>query len=149
MIHCGPNRMHVNFVDPSLDCAATAAGVTCDCKGYNYLLCCMAGDTQANTSIFPIAFELQQCENTIATNFATIAGYVAGTDYTIPTASRDAGICNSYMLGISLVGKMRYFRVVARSTTTTEVAASWFNLFRPDESPGTSAEANCELAYFG
>jgi len=29
------------------------------------------------------------------------------------------------------------------------VAASWFNLFRPDESPGTSAEANCELAYFG
>jgi len=150
MIHCGPNKIHVNFVDPSLADAATTAGVTCDTKGHNYLLCSLCCDTQANTTLLPSAFELQQCENTVATNFATIAGYVAGTDYTLPTASRVAGNCNSYMLGISLVGKMRYFRVVAAAhATTSEVASSWFHLYRSDESPGTSAEANCEMAYFG
>ena len=150
MIHCGANKIHVNFVDPSLASAATTAGITCDTKTYNYLLCSLCCDSQANTTLLPSAFELQQADTTDATAFATIAGYVSGTDYTLPTESRVASNPNSYMLGISLVGKKRYFRVVAAAhATTTEVASSWFQLYRAETTPEGVNETNCEMSYWG
>jgi len=150
MIHCGNNAVVGAFVSATGWVSnATAAAATCDMKGHGYLLCGLMTATQSDTTCILTNFHVEDADTTDASNFATISGWVAGTDYTLATALRAASTINTYQIGIPWVGRKRYARLVSRMAATSQVAAAWYHRFRNDEMPNTDAECNCEKAFFG
>lgn len=91
----------------------------------------------------PTVLKLQESETTDATSFANIAGFIGGTDFTIPNANTAATavLQNNYKFNVNCRSRKRYLHAVyvpATTQTVTVVA----NLGRGKTSAGTAAMAN-------
>jgi hypothetical protein len=107
----------------------------------NYLT--IAIGTEASTNAVLTSFNAVESDDTNATNFANITGFVAGTDYTASDATGDGTYGASIALDIDLRGRKRYvgFIPVAANTTYNSVAAFGI-LGRYGEDPGTVADVH-------
>lgn len=86
----------------------------------------------------PSVLKLQHSDDTVASNFADISGFVGGTDFTIPNA--DTANPNLYKFNVNLQGKKRYIRAQI-SPRTTQTITGIANLSWNDQMPVTASKA--------
>lgn len=101
---------------------ATAAGYV-DRLGYDYCTINVFMTTSDATSDKPATLrilETDATQPTASSNYATITGFVSGTDYTIPAAITAASsITQPYAtFNVDCRGRKRYLRVEVSPTTT-------------------------------
>jgi len=150
MIHGAATKEKPCYVSTGVSNTATAAGATVDTKGYNYALFnVVASVTGLATNAVFNTLQVEECDTTVASSFATISGYKAGTDYTIPTQVATAGGFNTYRIGMPLNGRMRYLRVKVKSTNVTHVGYSHCQLSRAAQMPNTTTESGTVLDFQG
>lgn len=127
----------------SLGIAGAATSANIDCKGYEELQLVVTKTTHSNDYI--TVFTIQQSDDTVVTNFATVTGYVAGTDYTVASltggtnsaAEKAAGVFN-----IDLRGKKRYFRVLVTNGGVAGIVGITGTLARAEQAPITATNQN-------
>ena len=141
------NLQGLKSVCPLGPIAFTAAGVATsaniDCKGYEELQLVVTKTTHSNDYITVLT--IQQSDDTVVTNFATVSGYVVGTDYTLASltggtnaaAEKAAGVFN-----IDLRGKKRYFRVLVTNGGVAGVIGITGTLARAEQAPITATNQN-------
>jgi hypothetical protein len=92
----------------------------------------------------PTVLKLQEAETTDATNFANIAGFIGGTDFTIPNANTAATavLQNNYKFSLNCrTSRKRYIQAVI-SPATSQIITIIANLGMGGDSPVTAAKAN-------
>lgn len=107
---------------------ATAAGYV-DRLGYDYCTINVFMTTSDATSDKPATLRILESDLTTtpsaATNYATITGFVSGTDYTIPSAISSAtSITQPFAtFNVDCRGRKRYLRVEVSPVTTQIISA--------------------------
>ena len=131
----------------SVTAGATVTSAVIDCKGYEELQLVVTRTTHASDYI--TTFQIQQSDDTNASNFATVTGYVQGTsaasDFVISSlkggtdaaTEKAAGVFN-----IDLRGKKRYFRVLLTNGGSTAICGVTGTLARPEQAPITATLQN-------
>ncbi len=131
---------------------ATITSAVIDCKGYEELQFVVTKTTHSNDYI--TTFQIQQSDDTVVSNFATVTGYVQGTSTTIVSGVNDflitaltggtnaatekaAGVFN-----IDLRGKKRYFRVLVTQGGQTGILGLTGTLARGEQAPITATNQN-------
>jgi hypothetical protein len=92
----------------------------------------------------PTVLKLQESETTDATNFVNMAGFIGGTDFTIPNANTAATavLLNNYKFNVNCrPPRKRYIQAVV-SPATTQTITVIANLGSAESSPVTAAKAN-------
>jgi len=125
--------------------AATATG-NIDTLGYDFAVIDTIMATSDNTTNNPSVFNLLESDDTVATNFATVSGFVGDTDWTIP-ASVTAGNWGVQMR-VDCRARKRYLRL-AISPLTTQVITAIANLHRGDESATDTTTASVKALVEG
>lgn len=121
--------------------AGTATLGNIDTLGYDYATLDLVASTSNNTTNTLSVFKLQESDDTVATNFADVSGFVGGTSFTIPaavTAATSQTVFSTF--NVDLKARKRYLRVLASPVTTQD-----FNLVaqlsRPEQAPvGATAQ---------
>lgn len=114
--------------------AATATG-NCDTLGYGYATIDVRLATSNAATNNPTVFNLLESDDTVASNFATISGFVGDTDWTIASGTS----ATSTKMNVDLRGRKRYLRL-AISPLTTQVITAIANLSKGNPSAvGTTA----------
>lgn len=118
--------------------AGTASG-NVDTLGYDYATIDVITTTSDDTTNNPSVLKLSESDDTVVTNFANVSGTVGDTDWTIPAAvtTGDWGV----KFGVDLRARKRYLKVSLSPLTTQSVTAI-ANLFKGDEGPDSSTDAN-------
>ena len=98
----------------------------------------------------PAVLKLQEAETTDATNLVNIAGFVGGTDFTIPNANTAATavLQNNYKFNVNLRYRKRYLAAVY-TPATTQVVTIIANLGDAPTAPVTAAKANAMVLVEG
>jgi len=147
MIHAMESKEVALYVSTGVATNATAAGATVDSKGFGYWACNVVASVAATNTLFN-TLQIEECDTTVASSFATITGYKAGTDYTIPT--QVATGYNVYRFGLPLGGaRKRYLRVKVKATNATHVGYAHGTLYRASETPNTTTESGTVLDFQG
>lgn len=132
---------HQNLVSPqSVASDATVTSINIDTKGFSELQICVMRQTHANAGFS--ALTIQQSDDTVASNFATVTGLVAGTDYTVANAigGANTSVTNvSFVANVDLRGKKRYFRILITPASATAICSSHAILARGSQSALDSA----------
>jgi hypothetical protein len=91
----------------------------------------------------PTVLKLQEAETTDATNLVNIAGFIGGTDFTIPNANTAATavLQNNYKFNVDCRGRKRHIAAVV-SPATTQTITVIANMGMGGSSPVTAAKAN-------
>jgi hypothetical protein len=125
---------------------ATATGEIIDGKGWDYLTVGIVASTADVVSNTLSVLKIEEGDTT--SSFATFAGAVSGTDYTIATnAYTSTTNQNVWSFNVDLRARKRYLRVVA-SPQTTMVIGGIAVLSRGEKAPTTSAEAGALNAIY-
>ncbi|MBR1246145.1 hypothetical protein JQ609_04275 [Bradyrhizobium sp. AUGA SZCCT0169] len=138
-------RIPINAV--SKTAGATASGIIDtflpNCGPARWCTIDVIATTADVVSNKPTVLKLQEGETTDATSMVNIAGFVGGTDFTIPNANTAATalIQNSYKFNVDLRARKRYIQV-SYSPATTQVVSAIANLSMSGGSPTTAAKAN-------
>ena len=121
----------------------TATSATIDCKGYEELQLVVTKTTHATDYITVLT--IQQSDDTNASNFATVTGYVVGTDYTLASLTGGTNAASEKAAGvfnIDLRGKKRYFRVLMTNGAATGIVGITGTLARAEQAPITATNQN-------
>ena len=134
---------HQSLVSPRT-CAtnATITSINIDTSGFSELQICVMRESNAATNAGFSALTIQQSDDTVATNFATVSGLVAGTDYTVTAAigGANSSVTNvAFVANVDLRGKKRYFRVLLTPATASASVAAHVILARGAQSALDSA----------
>lgn len=121
-------------------------GGTCDTQywdmqGYDYASIDVWLGTSNNTTNNPSVFALQESDDTNASNFASVTGFVGDTDWTVPamiTATSNGN--NIIRFDVDLRARKRYLRLKISPVTTQEMAYN-IRLSRAEQSPTTTTQA--------
>ena len=127
----------------SLTAAGTATSANIDCKGYEELQLVVTKTTHSNDYITVLT--IQQSDDTVVTNFATVSGYVVATDYTLASLTGGTNAATEKAAGvfnIDLRGKKRYFRVLMTNGAATAIVGITGTLARGSEAPITATNQN-------
>ena len=127
----------------SLTAAGTATSATIDCKGYEELQLVVTKTTHATDYITVLT--IQQSDDTNASNFAAVTGYVVGTDYTLASLTGGTNAATEKAAGvfnIDLRGKKRYFRVLVTNGGVTGIIGITGTLARGEQAPITATNQN-------
>lgn len=117
-----------------------------DVQGYDYASIDVLLGTSNNTTNKPSVFNLEECDTTVSSSFASVTGFVAGTDWTVPamiTATSNGN--NIIRFDVDCRARKRYLRLKISPVTTQEMAYN-IRLGRASESPTTTTQAGV-LAY--
>jgi len=127
--------------------AATATG-NVDTLGYDFLTLDVIMSTSNDTTNNPTVFKLAESDDTVVTNFADITAFVGDGEggWTIPAAvtSGDWGV----KFNVDLKGRKRYLKLSV-SPLTTQVITAIGNLYRGDEAPVNTTDANVKALVEG
>ena len=127
----------------SLTAAGVATSATIDAKGYEELQLVVTRTTHATDVITTLT--IQNSDTDVASNFATITGYVQGTDYSAASLSGGTNAATEKAAGVfnlDLRGKKRYFRVLVTQGAATGVVGVTGTLARPEQAPITATNVN-------
>ena len=127
----------------SLTAAGVATSATIDAKGYEELQLVVTRTTHATDYITTLT--IQNSDTDVASNFATITGYVQGTDYSAASLSGGTNAATEKAAGVfnlDLRGKKRYFRVLVTQGAATGVVGVTGTLARPEQAPITATNVN-------
>jgi hypothetical protein len=119
--------------------AATAAGYA-DCLGHDYLSISVLLPTADVVSNSPSVLRILESDLTTSptapTNYATISGFVSGTDYTIPAAITAAtSITLPFaVFNLDLRARKRFIRLEV-SPRTTQIVTAEAVLTRSEQTP--------------
>lgn len=125
--------------------AATAAGFV-DCAGYDHLTISVTLPTADVVSNAPSVLRIMESDLTTSptapTNYATISGYVAGTDYTIPNAITSATSITApfALFDVPLKARKRFIRLEV-SPRTTQIVTAEAILTEAEQTPANSLQA--------
>lgn len=126
-----PSKTAVIISPASYTNGATATG-NVDTLGFDRAKIAVSMSTSNTVSNNPSTFNLLESDDTTATNFATVSGYVGDTDWTIPNAVTAGNW--AVQLNVDLRGRKRYLRL-AVTPLTTQVIAATAELTAGDEAP--------------
>ena len=127
----------------SFSAAGTAVSASVDCKGYEELQLVVTKTTHASDYITVLT--IQQSDDTNTANFATVSGYVVGTDYTLASLTGGTNAATEKAAGvfnIDLRGKKRYFRVLVTNGGATGIVGITGTLARAEQAPITATLQN-------
>jgi hypothetical protein len=131
----------------SVTAGATVTSTVIDNKGYEELQLVVTRTTHASDYI--TTFQIQQSDDTNATNFATVTGYVQGTstasDFVIASMSGGTNAATEKAAGvfnIDLRGKKRYFRVLVTNGAQVGIVGITGTLARAEQAPITATLQN-------
>ncbi len=125
---------------------ATATGEIIDTKGFDYVQIGIVASTADVVSNTLSVLKIEEGDTT--SSFATFAGAVSGTDYTIATnAYTSTTNQNVWSFGVDTRARKRYLRVSA-SPQTTMVIGGTAVLSRAEKMPVTAAEAGALNAVY-
>ena len=127
----------------SLTAAGVATSATIDAKGYEELQLVVTRTTHATDYITTLT--IQNSDTDVASNFATMTGYVQGTDYSAASLSGGTNAATEKAAGVfnlDLRGKKRYFRVLVTQGAATGVVGVTGTLARPEQAPITATNVN-------
>ena len=127
----------------SLTAAGVATSATIDSKGYEELQLVVTRTTHATDYITTLT--IQNSDTDVASNFATITGYVQGTDYSAASLSGGTNAATEKAAGvfnIDLRGKKRYFRVLVTNGAVASGIGLTATLARPEQAPITATGVN-------
>ena len=121
--------------------------VTCniDTLGYDFASIDISLSISSAVSVKLSTLNLLECDTTDG-SFATVSGFVSGTDWTIPNAVT-SGFWGVKM-NVDCTKRKRYLRLAITPTTTATVVAL-ANLFRGDEAPVSTTKANVKALVEG
>ena len=132
----------------SVTAGATVTSAVIDCKGYEELQLVVTRTTAVATDYITTLL-IQQSDDTNASNFATVTGYVQGTstasDFVIASMSGGTNAATEKAAGvfnIDLRGKKRYFRVLLTNGANTAICGVTGTLARPEQAPITATLQN-------
>lgn len=148
MIHAQATKGGVLVELISATNAATATG-TMDTLGFAYLTVDVVLGTTNVVSNNPTVLQLLESDDTVATNFVTIAAFTGDettNGFTIPTG--DTAANQLVKMHVNLIGRKRYIEAEI-SPLTTQLMASTFSLSRAAEMPATAAEAGVDALVIG
>jgi|GEM_PF-2364282 len=132
---------HQNLISPqSIASNATVTSINIDTSGFSELQICVMRESHATAGFS--ALTIQQSDDTVASNFATVTGLVAGTDYTSASAigGTSSSVTNvSFVANVDLRGKKRFFRVLVTPATASASVAGHVILARGSQSALDSA----------
>ena len=132
--------------------AAVLTSASIDTKGYEELQFVVTKTTHATDYI--TSFVIQQSDTDVASNYATITGYVQGTSTTIVSGVNDFAITlltggtiaaaekAAGVFNIDLRGKKRYFRVLVTNGGATGIIGLTGTLARGEQAPITTTLQN-------
>lgn len=138
-------------------CQAVASNATaqtntvsyCDTIGYDQLTVVVQMGIAGGTNYSNAACKIQHADDTNATSFAEITGFVNGTDFTTPSVSYTAvtTLTNVYAIfDVPLQGKKRYFRtVLTPSTNGSQLVSVLGILSRAEQAPTNAAGVNAQI----
>lgn len=135
MIHAQRTKTGALFAPASTATNATASG-TVDTKGFDYATFDVVLDSAASTSNNPVTLQLKENDNTVATSFATVSGYVGDTDFTIPNA--DTANPQVVKFNVDLRARKRYLEVEVTPGTAAQILACTYTLGRATDDGQTS-----------
>jgi len=131
----------------SVTAGATVTSTVIDNKGYDELQLVVTRTTHATDYI--TTFSIQQSDDTNASNFAAITGYVQGTntssDFVIASLTGGTNAATEKAAGVfnlDLRGKKRYFRVVLTNGGSTAICGVTGTLARGEQAPITATNQN-------
>ncbi len=125
---------------------ATATGEIIDTKDWDFVTIGIVASTADVVSNTLSVLKIEEGDTT--SSFATFAGAVSGTDYTIATnAYTSTTNQNVWTFGVDTRARKRYLRVSA-SPQTTMVIGGVAVLSRGAKAPSTSAEAGALNAIY-
>jgi hypothetical protein len=136
-------RLALAIASASVTAAATATATIVDtnpstASRAKFLSLDIVATTADVVSNKPQTLKLQHSDTTNATDFADIAGFVGGTDFTVPNA--DTSNPNLYKFNVNLQGRKRYIRA-QYSPRTTQTVFAVANLHNLDQSPISAVKA--------
>lgn len=109
-----------------------------DTLGFDYLTLGLIIDSAAAVSSNPSTMDIQESDDTVVTNFATITGGTGDTDFTIPNAVTENQ--QLFFFGVDLRGRKRYIRINGRAAGAAQLWSGVASLYRGDETPISAAE---------
>ena len=127
----------------SMTAAAVLTSASIDAKAYEELQFVVTKTTHATDYI--TSFVIQQSDTDVASNYAAVTGYVAGTDWTLASLTGGTNAATEKAAGvfnIDLRGKKRYFRVVVTNGGATGVVGITGTLARGEQAPITATLQN-------
>lgn len=129
--------------------AQTNTGNYADMNGYDHLTVVYSLGTAGATDQLPTVLKLQHSDDTTASNFADITGYVGGTSFTIPT-SQVTGVTSITapfaVMNVPWQGKKRYCRVTTTANTSATNLCHVIGIAsRAESSPTTATLANARV----
>jgi hypothetical protein len=137
-------------LDETSKTAAATATARFDTLGYDQLSIMVRAGTADVVSNKPTVLKLQEADTTDATNLVNIAGFVGGTDFTIPNANTaaTATLQNDYQFNVDCRARKRYI-VVSISPATTQLIKVVGVQTRGEQSPSNATKANAMVLVEG
>lgn len=135
----GQNTKEVVSLDTQITSAETHVAVI-DRKGYDQcdVLIINENGTTALTNGTSIALYVKEDDTSDVSNSTTFAGFIAGTDFTLPTRTSTA-VDNVARLSIDCRARKRYL-FVGHTPYTTCASVIAARLSRPDSAPDSASE---------
>jgi hypothetical protein len=138
---------HINAIPmQSVASNATVTSNVIDTLGFSELEICVFRETHTSATFSTLT--IQQSDDTVATNFGTVTGLVAGTDYTVADAipGTSSAVTNiSFVANVDLRGKKRFFRLLVTPSVATGYVAAHALLAKGAVSAADSAAGVAEL----
>ena len=133
----------------STTAAATASG-NIDRLGYDYVSIAVLLPTDDVVSNKPTVLKISESDDTVVTNFASVSGFVGGTDFTIPNAITSAtSVTAPYaVLNVDCKARKRYLKVSV-SPATTQVVNVVATLSKAKQLPTTTTLQNALVVVNG
>ena len=134
-----------------LGSVATNATATAniDTRGWKYLTVTVSCDTAASTTSNPATLKLQEADDTNATSFTDITGFVGDTGFTIPNAETTKTTSQFAVLNLNLMGRKRYIRTSLTSAGAAQICAVNAILSNANEAPDSTSERGALVSVVG
>jgi len=141
VIHLKAEKSASVIKPQSVATSATATG-NVDRLGYDVVAIDVHLDSQASTTDIPTALQIAESDDTVASNFATVAGLVGGTNsaggFTIPNSQT---VANIVQINIDCRARKRYLQLSFTPGVAAQLVSATARLGRAKEAPTAAAGA--------